>query len=425
MKHIIGLLAMLLPILSAAQESPGRELTIGDSIPEMPYISIINHSDSTAALNDFSNELIIIDFWSTWCVPCVKALPDLQELQKQFGNRVRFLLTTPQDKPTIKEFLQKKKITLPCFVDDKVLSEYFPHNSVPHEVWIHKGKIIAITYAEEVTAANIQNVLDGKSVDFTLKKANFDYDIDKPLLLEGNGGSTDDLLYHSVITGYLDGLPGGGGVSSNGINKFKLLAINASVTRLYSTAAQYQNIAFSLDNRLIIETQNQERFKPSGKPEYTPSLRDLFYCYELIIPDTSVTKASNFMLDDLNRYFNVVYQIGGFIENRKVLCWIMRKSDTPVTIYTKSSKRSVTSDAGYEIWSNMPFSSFFEALAFVHREQPHPFIDETGITENVDVKFPIQSKDVPTLASYLKKFGLNMFLEEREIPMLVIKNNLN
>ncbi|MDE3182836.1 MAG: TlpA family protein disulfide reductase, partial [Bacteroidota bacterium] len=175
MKVIYCLMILLWPLVNRAQTV--KALKIGDALPAMPAGTIINYSASSATLADFKNELVILDFWSTWCVPCIKAMPGFEELQQQFKGKVQFVLATPQEKETIRKFLQKKNVGLPCFVEDKELSKYFPHNSVPHEVWIKEGRVVAVTYAEEVSEENIRKVLEGRKINLVEKKADFDYDI--------------------------------------------------------------------------------------------------------------------------------------------------------------------------------------------------------------------------------------------------------
>jgi thiol-disulfide isomerase/thioredoxin len=422
MKHIIGLLAMLLPILSAAQSPPVKALSIGDTVPDISPGAIINYTQSAAQLSDFKNDLVILDFWSTWCAPCIKALPEFQELQSKFGNRLQFVLATSQEAEKIQKFLQLKNIMLPCFVGDKELSKYFPHNSVPHEVWIKNDTIAAITYSENVTAQNIQKVLNGEQVNMVEKKANFDYDISKPLLIEGNGGHSNDLLYHSVITSYLDGISGGGGIQTDSLNRFKIRAIDASIARLYATAAQQSDLSFMLSNRLLIEATEKEKLLPQGSPDYTSEIRQYFYSYELIVPASDKKNAGAYMMQDLNRYFHALYHIRGSIEKRKMLCWVLRKEDDEAIINTKNGVARITERDGYEIFENQPFESLFYTMAYINMNQPHPFVDKTGITGNVDMALPLNIKDIAALRYYLTRYHLKLSLEQSEIAMLVIKN---
>ncbi|MGN6268173.1 MAG: TlpA family protein disulfide reductase [Ginsengibacter sp.] len=421
MKLIYCLMIFFCPLASIAQTA--KALNIGDALPAMPTGAIINYNAPSAALSDFKNELVILDFWSTWCVPCVKAMPEFEVLQRQFKGKVQFVLATPQEKGKIEKFLSMKKIGLPCFVEDKELPLYFPHNSVPHEVWIRKGTVIAVTYAEEVTKENIQKVLDGEEVHFVEKKANFDYDILQPLLVNGNGGTANDLLYHSVITGYLDGISGGGGVLTDSLNRYKIRVIDGSIARLYATAAEQYNPDFSFFNRTLIEADNPETILPSAEPEYNLPVRSYFYSYELVIPSAAKAEAGRFMMEDLNRFFGGVYHISGSIETIKTKCWVLRKMDKSVNLTSKGGPSKIAQEGTIEVWHNAPFSDFFRTISFIYQKQPYPFVDKTGIEDNIDINLPLNLPDVAALRSYLTKYGLLLSPEDCEIPMLVIKNN--
>ena len=422
MKYIIGLVAMLLPLLSGAQSPPVKALSINDTLLYIPSSTIINYPKPLARLSDFKNDLIILDFWSTWCAPCIKALPEFQNLQAKFEDKLQFVLCTSQESDKIQKFLHQKNITLPCFVEDKKLQEYFPHNSVPHEVWIKNGRVVAITYEQEVTAENIQKVLNDEAISLTEKITKPGYDISQPLLVSGNGGNENDLLYHSVITGYLDGISGGGGVMTDSLNRFKIRVIDGSIARLYATAAEQYDLDFRLPNRTLIEAVEKEKISPSARPEYTPLVRRYFYSYEIAIPAAERDNAGKYMMEDLNRYFGMIYHIHGTVENRKVLCWVLRKEDGPLLIHTKKGAAAITEREGGEIWQNQPFRSFFYALAYINRNQPYPFINKTGITANVDIILPLNLPDVHALQSYLQKYRLRLSLEESLLPMVVIKN---
>jgi len=398
-----------------------KALKIGDALPAVPAGAIINYNADEAKLTEFKNDLVILDFWSTWCVACVKAMPEFATLQQQFKGKVQFVLTTPQEKEKIEKFLTARKVDLPCFVEDKELSLYFPHNSVPHEVWISHGTIVAITYAEEVTAENIQKVLDGEKINLVEKKANFAYNIFQPLLVSDNAGNADDLLWHSVITGFLDGIPDGGGVMTDSMNRYKIRVIDGSVARLYATAAAQDNYDFIIPNRTIIESGNREKISPSSNPQYTPEVRQFFYSYELAIPATAKAEAGRFMLEDLNRYFGIIFHIKGSIEKRRVRCWVLRKQEGPLMIQTKNGPPSISGNEEAEIWQNEPFESFFSSLVYINRKQPYPFVDETGIKGKVDITLPLHL-NLPSLQSYLKKYGLIFSAEDYTLPMVVIKN---
>jgi thiol-disulfide isomerase/thioredoxin len=108
MKYIIGLVAMQLPIFAGVQSPPVKALSIADTMPGIPTGIMINYSKPSVRLSDFKNDLVILDFWSTWCAPCIEALPEFQQLQAEFGNKLQFVLSTPQESGKIQKFLEQK-----------------------------------------------------------------------------------------------------------------------------------------------------------------------------------------------------------------------------------------------------------------------------------------------------------------------------
>ena len=63
-------------------------LQIGQVVPNVTLTNLQNYKDAsgkaatTAKLSDFKGKLLILDFWATWCAPCVAAIPKLENLQK-------------------------------------------------------------------------------------------------------------------------------------------------------------------------------------------------------------------------------------------------------------------------------------------------------------------------------------------------------
>jgi thiol-disulfide isomerase/thioredoxin len=68
----------------AQNSKPPTNLKIGDKVPEITISNILNYKDSTgkpstsAKISEFKGKLLILDFWATWCTPCIKYLPELQ-----------------------------------------------------------------------------------------------------------------------------------------------------------------------------------------------------------------------------------------------------------------------------------------------------------------------------------------------------------
>lgn len=87
-----------------------------------PTIHFANEQGKPLSLEDFKGKVLFINFWATWCAPCVKEMPLLDHIQKEWGGKGLEVLAISEDiklgMPKIKSFYQTHNITnLPAYLD--------------------------------------------------------------------------------------------------------------------------------------------------------------------------------------------------------------------------------------------------------------------------------------------------------------------
>jgi thiol-disulfide isomerase/thioredoxin len=104
------LLAALLPLFSLAQSDQMPTLLVGDPAPK---IQVSEWVKGTRISEFRKGDVYVIDYWSTWCSPCIAAMPHMTDLQKRYArDRVHVIGLTSLDKygnskKAVREFVSK------------------------------------------------------------------------------------------------------------------------------------------------------------------------------------------------------------------------------------------------------------------------------------------------------------------------------
>jgi peroxiredoxin len=94
------------------------------------------------------DKVVLLDFWATWCVPCVKELPHLQRLQDVYGGKGLQVLTISIDGPDrvagVSAFVARYGFSFPVLLDteSRVVSVYNPSLVLPYSVLVDRGGVI-------------------------------------------------------------------------------------------------------------------------------------------------------------------------------------------------------------------------------------------------------------------------------------------
>lgn len=118
-----------------------REVKAGDEAPE--FVAELTNGEKFN-LADNKGKVVLINFWATWCGPCVEELPAIEKLQKEYGDKIEIVAVNyGEDKKTVDEFLKDKNYTFKVTYDENMdICNEYPSDGIPYLVVVDKeGKV--------------------------------------------------------------------------------------------------------------------------------------------------------------------------------------------------------------------------------------------------------------------------------------------
>lgn len=155
---IVALLGLFVYVIYASIYV--RIIDVGDTAPDF---SITADNGRTVSLKDFGGKVLVLNFWATWCPPCIDELPSLDQFQRELASSGVVVLgvSVDKDQKAYKRFLQRANVAFMTArdPDNKINAEYgtfvFPESYIINS----DGKVV-------MKIINETNWTDDKMMNF-------------------------------------------------------------------------------------------------------------------------------------------------------------------------------------------------------------------------------------------------------------------
>lgn len=226
----------------------GQEVQIGEKVPAFT-VELVNEDRSVFSFDGSTEKAVLIDFWATWCSPCVAGMPHLEALQKKFQGRLQVISASEEKHERISRFQDKRPYQFLFARDTGSLRALFPYQVIPHSVLIAPdGRLVAVTSPDHITDKIIEQVLAGQEISLPIKKDHFNFDPAHEYF-----DFDEDVQQLFQLQPYMRGIPAFSRTYTDGSFKQRRLTIfNLNVAGLYRKAYQVSSY------RLIYEFDESE-----------------------------------------------------------------------------------------------------------------------------------------------------------------------
>ncbi|WP_186577363.1 TlpA family protein disulfide reductase [Aquibacillus kalidii] len=134
------------PIEGTAIVSPNNNSAL-ESGSTAPNFTLETLEGERVSLSDYKGKKVFLNFWTTWCPPCKKEMPDMQTFHEQYGDEVEILAinsTGNEYKPSdVPAFIEKGNYTFNVLLDkDGAVSNEYMIYTIPVTYFIDSEGVI-------------------------------------------------------------------------------------------------------------------------------------------------------------------------------------------------------------------------------------------------------------------------------------------
>jgi uncharacterized protein (TIGR03435 family) len=367
------------------------DLKIGSPAPQLKLTRFIQ--PSTGALSnwqDLKGKVVVLEFWATWCSPCIPAMDHLNELAQKFkGKPIEFIAITDEDEAVITQYLKKKPFSGSIALDEKheTFSAY-QFAGIPHSVVIDdKGNIAAITFPKEITETALDDLLAGKSLSLPVKQAiGADLKWDDELV-------KDDTLFQVIIRASY--AITGGFRPQRGRLTFDGASLRNALMGAYNVA--YVRSVFN----------------------FPGSEADAKYRISVAVPKGQ----ENLLYTTLQKALQDTFGIQARRERREMDVFVLKVIDDKKDVLKPSQSTGETSGFGSgKIYAKK--QTLLKLSEFLENFKGKPVVDETNLKEKYDWELVYSSADPNLLTNSLReRLGLELVQAKRQIEVFVFDKN--
>lgn len=395
MRKLFFVLLLITPGAVTAQPL----IQAGNVFPNYVLRPVINAPLTQVDLWKLDKKYIILNFWGTWCAPCIPEMDSLARLQQKYSGHVQVIAVSNDPVSKLQAYL-KKKPTRVWLASDTTSNLYrqagfkFVGQSI---ILDPEKRVIALIKTDSINAAVIEKIISGKLIS---SNAETEWQISRENL---DPFGVDSTTHANVsMRSYM---PGKSSMSLSYLNTplegRRMTFYNVCPTNLFRNAydiGSLSQIVYELDkNRMCNYSDNST-----------------LLCFDLLVKPSQKDSLKIIMQQKLNALLPYKAKMG----KKEISVYVLTQDSSGAKLNASSASKMVYSYSGNGFSGTaVPIQVFAEYLS---NEAGLPVVDETGLKGSYDIETKLVLRTKEEVLNSLKNIGLVLKKTVREMPVLII-----
>lgn len=390
------LISLLLLATTLGQAQP--LLKVGDLFPHVLIRPIINAPVKTLDVHTAKNKLLILNFWGTWCSPCLPEMDSLAKLQSKNAAQLQVIAISNEPVDRLQRYLQRKPSSI-WLASDTTSNLYlqFAFAYVGQSAIVdEQHRIIALVRTDSINQAMIDKLVRKETI-----RSSAETGVKRNAEEETN--AVDTAMGMQVTWGsYRKDLPAMSKTyKGSPYYGRRLTFINQCVPGIYQSlyGLSYQQVIYEVPRKEVCDWQQRV---------------NLNVCLDVLVKPEQSDSLKIIMLDLLARLSAIKTKL----EQREMPVYILRRlPDAPA--WKESSNTADTysfSGQGFK-GEGIKLQPFADYIA---NELQLPVVDETGLAGRYDIETTNVLRSEEDIKTALKKLGLTVEKANRKMEALII-----
>lgn len=253
MRRICFSILSMLAILTSKAQS----IDLQEAFPDFIIRNLVNAPVKEVDVYKQTDRFIILNFWGTWCAPCLPEMDSLREIQKRFGKDLRVIALANDNEKRVQNYLAKRPTGVWIAADTSFyLYKQFGFTYVGQSAILDRQRrVIGLVRTDSINTAFIQKMLRGEKLTVSGERS------------KGVAAATDDndfyrldstLQTHLSLMSYVPGKRAMSRIYPKGPFKDRRITFfNVAATAMYKTAfgiTSQNQVAYEFDEKKKMTT---------------------------------------------------------------------------------------------------------------------------------------------------------------------------